>query len=113
MTDFPTHHSPAAASLDDAAARLERLARKRAGAKMGWYIHALVYVCVNAGLALISVGSGRPWFIFPLGGWGLGLAMHGLAVFLAPWLFALRDRMAEDELRRLKSRQPEAGDPPR
>ena len=26
---------------------LERLARKRAGAKLGWYLHACVYVLVN------------------------------------------------------------------
>ena len=25
----------------------ERLARRRAGAKMGWYIHAAVYLAVN------------------------------------------------------------------
>ena len=26
---------------------IERLARRRAGAKMGWYIHASVYLLVN------------------------------------------------------------------
>lgn len=62
--------------------RLERLARKRAGAKMGWYIHALVYVCVNVGLALIAWQTGRTWHLYPLAGWGLGLAIHGLAVWL-------------------------------
>ncbi len=45
--------------MPDDASQLERLARKRAGAKMGWYVHALVYVCVNAGLALISWQTGR------------------------------------------------------
>ena len=61
---------------------LERLARRRAGAKMGWYVHALVYVCVNAGLALIAWRSGSDWALYPLAGWGLGLAIHGLAVWL-------------------------------
>jgi hypothetical protein len=36
---------------------LEKLARRRAGAKMGWYIHAFVYVLVNIGLVGISAGA--------------------------------------------------------
>ena len=78
-------------------ARIERLAHRRASAKMGWFIHALVYVCVNAGLALIAWRSGREWFVYPLAGWGLGLAIHGLAVWLlapgADW----RERLVERE----------------
>jgi len=35
-------------------ARLEHLARRRAAARMGWFIHALVYLCVNAGLVFIA-----------------------------------------------------------
>mgnify|MGYP001290635609 CR=1 FL=1 len=77
--------------------RLERLARRRAGAKMGWYVHALVYVCVNLGLALLSLGGGRAWHLYPLAGWGLGLAIHGLVVWLlapgADW----RERLVERE----------------
>jgi hypothetical protein len=59
----------------------ERQARRRAGAKMGWYIHALVYICVNAGLVLISIMQGRGWAVYPAMGWGLGLLIHGLVVF--------------------------------
>ena len=33
---------------------LERLARKRAGAKLGWYLHACVYVLVNLFLPYLS-----------------------------------------------------------
>ena len=40
---------------------LERLARKRAGAKLGWYIHASVYIAVNLLLAALSAASGRHW----------------------------------------------------
>ena len=79
------------------AEQIDALARKRAGAKMGWYVHALVYVCVNAGLALISVSSGRPWFVFPLAGWGLGLAIHGLVVWLAGPGAHLRQSLVERE----------------
>lgn len=46
---------------------LDRLARKRAGAKLGWYLHATLYVLVNVMLALLfrptaSTGpSFQPW----------------------------------------------------
>ena len=33
---------------------IDRIARKRAGAKLGWYAHAVVYVVVNAFLFAIS-----------------------------------------------------------
>lgn len=91
---------PADLSHDEAA--LERLARRRAGAKMGWYVHALVYVCVNAGLALISLSSGRPWFLFPLAGWGLGLSIHGLAVWLSAGGAGLHERLLQAERERLR-----------
>jgi hypothetical protein len=61
---------------------LERLARRRAGMKLGWYIHATVYIAVNLGLATLSYLSGRHWAIFPAFGWGIGLAIHGLVVFV-------------------------------
>ena len=78
-------------------ARLERLARRRAGAKMGWYIHALVYICVNAGLALIAWQTGRAWALYPLAGWGLGLAIHGLAVWLGSGGVGLHERLLQAE----------------
>lgn len=77
--------------------QIDRLARRRAGAKMGWFIHAFVYLCVNAGLALLALSHGRDWYAYPLLGWGLGLALHGAAVWLmgpgAHW----RERLVERE----------------
>ena len=61
---------------------IERLARKRAGAKLGWYIHAGVYLLVNLLLVSLSLNSGRHWALYPLLGWSLGLLIHGLVVFL-------------------------------
>jgi hypothetical protein len=55
---------------------LEQLAHKRASAKMGWYIHASIYVVVNLVLAALSAMSGRHWAIYPALGWGLGLPRH-------------------------------------
>lgn len=77
----------------------ERLARQRASAKMGWYTHALVYVLVNAGLALMAGLREQSWAIYPALGWGLGLLVHGLAVFLGGT--GLRQRLLAAERARL------------
>lgn len=86
--------------------RLEWTARRRARAKLGWLAHASVYLLVNAGLLALSLSSGRHWALFPLLGWGLGLALHGIAV----WVFApgnpLMDRMVERERARLQAQGP-------
>ena len=54
---------------------LDTLARRRANAKLGWYVHAVAFVLVNAVIFAMSryaFGS-RPWSVYPLLGWGLGL----------------------------------------
>lgn len=80
---------------------LERLARRRAGAKLGWYIHATVYVAVNLLLALLSAMSERNWAIFPAVGWGIGLAIHGAVVFLITGA-GLHERLVQQERNRLQ-----------
>ncbi len=83
--------------------QLERRARRRVGMKMGFYTHALVYVLVNLGLFGLNVFTGgRTWAVFPLLGWGLGLAIHGIVVFVALHTFDLRGRMMASEMRRLR-----------
>ena len=86
---------------------IDKLARKRAGAKMGWYMHALVYVLVNLFIfAISSQGFGtRPWSVYPLLGWGLGLALHGVSVFVLGRGSGLRQRMVEKERERLMREQ--------
>jgi hypothetical protein len=89
------------ASSDSSRSDVERLARRRAGAKMGWYIHAFVYVLVNLGLVTISAANGRSWAMYPLMGWGLGLLIHGAVVwFIAPG-GGFYDRLVERERRAL------------
>ena len=90
---------------------IDRLARKRSGAKLGWYIHASVYVIVNAFLLSIStLGFGhRPWALFPLFGWGIGLALHGISVFFLGKGSALREGLVERERERLRREQDRAG----
>jgi len=83
---------------------IERLARKRAGAKLGWYAHALLWLAVNLFLLAISdVGFGtRRWTPFPMFGWGLGLLLHGVSVFVLGNGSGLRERMVRRERERLQ-----------
>jgi hypothetical protein len=80
---------------------LDRIARKRAGAKMGWYIHAFVFIAANLLLAVLSASSGRHWAVFPFFGWGLGLAVHGFVVFVVTSGSGLHDRLVARERERL------------
>ena len=84
---------------------IDRLARKRAIAKLGWLMHAGVYVVVNAFLIALSLWQGRHWAAFPLLGWGLGLAIHGVAVWFAGAGSALREGMVSRERARLAAQR--------
>ena len=64
--------------------QIYELAKKRVEEKRGFFTHLAVYILVNIMLVLIwrfANGGGFPWFIFPLGGWGIGLIIHFLNVF--------------------------------
>jgi hypothetical protein len=86
---------------------LDALARKRANAKLGWYTHAVVYVLVNAAVFAMSryAFGTRPWSVYPLLGWGLGLVLHGISVFLLGSGSGLRERMIQREREALQRRQ--------
>lgn len=83
---------------------IERRAKRRVDMKMGFYVHALVFVLVNFALyALSQLGHGVRWHVFPLWGWGLGLAIHGVVTFVSLRGEGLRERMMAEEVERLKS----------
>ncbi len=83
---------------------LRALARKRAEEKTGFYLHFTIYVIVNALLIVLwyFTGAGFPWFVFPLFGWGIGVAAHFIGVFRG---HAFVDSLAEKEYQRLKGKQ--------
>ena len=89
------------------AEEIERVARKRAGAKLGWYTHAAVYLLVNGAMFLASIYGlrQRPWTIYPALGWGLGLTLHAIAVFLLGSGSSLRERLVQKERERLLNQQ--------
>ena len=55
----------------------------------GFYIHAIQYVVVIAGLAAVNLYSSPQylWFLWAAFGWGVGVAVHGLSVFEVVKLF--------------------------
>lgn len=63
-----------------------RRARKTRPCWQALFIHARIYVAVNALLVVIwalewTLGDGEPmWFLSSLYGWGIGLAVHYLVV---------------------------------
>ena len=86
---------------------IDRIARRRAGAKLGWYTHATVYVLVNI-LMFVASSQGmghRQWSVYPALGWGLGLVLHGLAVFVLGAGSSLRESMVQRERERLERQQ--------
>lgn len=83
---------------------LLRRAQKRVAMRMGFLTHFLVYVVVNGGLFILNIAQGgRPlWSFWPLVGWGIGLAAHGLATWFSLNGEGLRERMLRQEIERLR-----------
>ena len=81
-------------------------AKKRVEAKKGFLIHFTVYIVVNILLVLIwafAAGGGYPWFLWPLGMWGVFVLVDYLRVFV----FERRSDIAaiEKEVERIKREQ--------
>ena len=81
-------------------------AEKRVKAKKDFYKHLVVYVVVNIMLVIIwafAAGRGYPWFLWPLGGWGLGIIFNFFDAFV--WV-KKRDKGAiEKEVEKIKREQ--------
>jgi hypothetical protein len=58
----------------------------RIKAKRAFWVHLVVYVTVNAFLVFIwaATSSDGFWPIWPMLGWGIGVASHGAAVIAGP-----------------------------
>lgn len=83
--------------------RIYRRARRRAGAKLSLYIHTAVFTLVMILLVVINLTTSPEtlWVVFPFAGWGLGLALHWLAISRLGKAFrALEEREIARELER-------------
>jgi len=86
-------------------AALHKTARRRVAMKLGLGVHALVYVLVNTLLWLINTRNGGPhWAVWPLAGWGLGLAIHTTVVMLKLSLAGWAATLVEREMQALARR---------
>ncbi len=58
---------------------LRKVARERVEFKR----HLVVYIVIIGILGLINLVTSRhfPWFLFPAGGWGIGIIFHFLAAY--------------------------------
>jgi hypothetical protein len=93
-------------SLPSTDEQLFKAARKRVARKMGFYTHLTVFVLVNALMMLLNLRHGGfQWHVFPLFGWGIGLAVHGILTLLSLGGHGLHQRMLASELATLKRRQ--------
>ena len=59
-------------------------ARHQVQREKEFYRHLGTYTIVNGLLVFLNLltSPGYLWFFFPLAGWGTGLAIHGLSVFI-------------------------------
>ena len=83
-------------------------AKKRVEEKKGVFIHFIVYILVNILLVIIwafPAGGGYPWFLWPLGGWGIGLIFHFLGVFVFSRNTNWDRRQIEKEVGNIKREQ--------
>jgi hypothetical protein len=83
---------------------LRSRAEARVKAREDFRIHLLVYVLVNALLWAIWFFNGAnlasPWPIFPLLGWGIGLAVHWWTTYGRDE--TRREAEIEEEMRRMQ-----------
>lgn len=75
-------------------------AKKRAEEKMEFFTHLTTYVVINIILVIINLltSPGYHWFYWPLLGWGIGIVLHGMNVFVYGEGSSLKDRMIRKEM---------------
>lgn len=85
---------------------------RRVEEKMGFYVHLTAYVLVNSMLIAINFTSTpeEMWFYWPLGGWGIGVALHAWRVLSEPAVSRFKQRMIQRELSRTEH-QPQVESP--
>ena len=61
----------------------EEKARERVDELRDYYTHLATYVAVNLFLVILNLVTSPEsfWFIYPLLGWGIGIAIHTAEVF--------------------------------
>jgi hypothetical protein len=88
-------------------------AKDRVQEVKGFYAHATMFALANIALVILNLATlkkndGVIWFIWPLIGWGIGLAVHAISVFgIGPFLGkAWEERQIQRELDRQHPQSP-------
>lgn len=86
-------------------------ARARAEAKYGFIVHASIFLAVNLLLLIINLftSPGRLWFIWPMIGWGIAVALHAARAFLIADKTSIMDTLTERELTHSGAEKNDAG----
>ncbi len=81
--------------------------KKRVEARIGFYIHLLVYLAVNTVLIIINITTFPEyyWFKWPLLGWGIGLLFHALGLYASSMGASVKERMIKKEMEKESSRK--------
>ena len=81
-------------------------ARERAVTKLGFYKHFAVYFLVMLLLIAINMTTSPEyhWYIWPMMGWGLAVAIHAFKAFMGSSEDTVLERMTEKELQEDQNR---------
>lgn len=75
-------------------------AKKKVRARKEFYQHLMAYCIVNGFFILLNVLTTpfKWWFLYPMLGWGMGLAFHYVEVFGIPGFNILTKEWEQEEL---------------
>jgi hypothetical protein len=98
--DSPDHRDTTDRAASDAKKDLRLQAIEHLRLEAEFRRHVLIYVVVNTFLVVIWFWTRPPvfWPIFPIAGWGIGLAVHA-------WSLYGHDRLSEQRIRREMERR--------
>ena len=91
-------------SVSDHERELRQQARKRARVKLSFFGHLAIYLVVNLVLLALNLLTSPEsiWFYWPLLGWGIGVAAHGITVYATDLGQNLLGRLEEGEMKKLR-----------
>ena len=84
-------------------------ATQRVEEKLGFYVHLVIYVLVNAILTTLNFinSPDKLWFYWPLMGWGIGVIFHAFRVFSSKSTPKFKQKMIDKELEKIDSEKAE------
>ena len=89
-----------------------KAAEKRVKAKKGFYTHLVIYLIVNAFLFAINMLTSPQyfWFVYPLLGWGVSVAIQFFTVFGVPGTGRLDEKWEAEEIEKELRRMGKSSD---